>query len=71
MDVNIQKQYRWILVMQHAMEELFRTVDDKWYDTLQECKQAAEALEFEFCCGYNFEFESRPAPSIESWVYTC
>ena len=55
-------QYRWILVLYHAMEEMDRVPGDMWYDSLEECKEAAEALAFDYCCGYDFEFQSRPAP---------
>lgn len=55
------KQYRWWLVMYHAGEEIYRHPADRWYDDLTECKKAAENLDFDFCCGYSFEIEERPA----------
>ena len=54
-------QHRWVLVLYHGcMEEMGRYEDDIWYNSLEECKQAAEAYNFDYCCGYYFEFESRP-----------
>ncbi len=52
-------QYRWCLIYYHCTEEMCRTVDTVWYDCLETCKQAAEDLDFDFCCGYAFEYEER------------
>ena len=55
-------QYRWVLVLyNHHMEEIDRVQEDVWYDNLEECEKAAEALTFYYCGGYSLEFESRPA----------
>jgi len=52
-------QYRWVLVYYHAMKECGREYGDIWYDSKEECQQAAEALSFDYCCGYDFEYETR------------
>ncbi len=52
-------QYRWCLIYYHCGEEEYRTVDTVWYDSMEECKAAADDLDFDFCCGYAFEFEER------------
>ena len=52
-------EYRWILIYYHDGDEQFRDIGSKWFDSLAECKKVAEALDFDFCCTYAFEFESR------------
>ena len=56
-------QFRWILIFYHANEERGRSHSIEWYDTLRDCKQAASELDFDYCCGYSFEFEKRPKPA--------
>lgn len=53
-------QYRWILVLYHAGEEMDRIPSSEWYNSLEECKQAAKQFEFDYCCGYDFKFERQP-----------
>ena len=55
-------QYRYIIIFFHAGQEHDRSYGDVWYNTLEECKQVAEALDFDFCCGYTIEYESRTTP---------
>ena len=59
---NNNKHYRWILIFYHAGEEHSRIVDDTWYDSSEKCQQAADALDFDLCCGYDFEYECRVKP---------
>jgi len=54
-----QFQYRWILIFQHAGREMHRVIGNDWYDTLQECEKAAQELDFDYCCGFSFEYEGR------------
>ena len=59
MNMADMAEYRWILIFIHAAEECDRVYDDVWYSSLEECQQAAEAFDFDFCCGYSFEYERR------------
>ena len=52
-------EYRWILIFYHAGAEDYRAIGGQWFDNLEECKRFAEDLEFDYCCGYSFEYESR------------
>ena len=52
-------EYRWILIYYHAGAEQFRDIGLKWFDSLEHCKKVAEDLDFDFCCSYAFEYESR------------
>ncbi len=52
-------QYRWVIIFYHAGKEDGRSYGDVWYNSLEECKKVAEDLDFDFCCGYSFEYESR------------
>ena len=56
-----QRQYRWILIFYHAGVEDFRVPGNQWFDSLEECKQVAQDLDFDYCCSYTcvFEYESR------------
>jgi len=56
---STQFQYRWVLIFLHAGGELCRTTSSDWYETLQDCKKAAEALDFDYCCGFSFEYQGR------------
>ena len=53
-------QYRWVLILYHAGKEHSRRYGEVWFDDLDDCKEAAESMDFDFCCGYHFEYESRP-----------
>lgn len=55
-------QYRWVLIHYHAGSESDRAYGDIWYDSKEECQQAADSLDFDYCCGFSFEFESRHKP---------
>lgn len=52
-------QYRWILVLYHAGEEVDRVPSATWYNSREECEQAAADFDFDYCCGYGFEYESQ------------
>lgn len=56
------RQFRWVIIFYHANAEIDRTYGDIWYDTLQECENAASELDFSYCCGFSFEFEKRVKP---------
>ena len=53
------KQYRWWLILYHCQTEVHRSPGDRWFASLVECKKDAEQQDFDYCCGYNFEFEER------------
>jgi len=59
-------QYRWILIFYHAGKEMSRTPGSVWYDSLQDCKKAAEEYDFDYCCGFSFEFEGHAHASDTS-----
>ena len=59
----METQYRWVLILYHAGKELGeRVYSDVWYDSKEECQKAAEDLDFDYCCGYHFEYQSRVKP---------
>ena len=53
------KEYRWWLVLYHCGSEQHRYPADRWFSSLEECKKDAEQHDFDYCCGYNFEYEER------------
>lgn len=61
-EVEEGSQFRWILIFYHANKEHGRSHSIEWYDTLEECKLAAGELDFDYCCGYSFEYEKRSKP---------
>ena len=58
-----QKQYSWILIYYHEAKAVDRVPANKWFDTLEECEADADKQDFDFCCGFQFEFEERIKPS--------
>ena len=55
-------QFRWIIIYYHAMEECGKSIGETWYDSLDECKEAAKALDLDYCCGFLHPIESRVKP---------
>lgn len=59
--IQLQKQYRWVIVLYHAAKECHRVYGENWFDTMEDCEKDVD-LDFDYCCGYDVVYESRDKP---------
>ena len=52
------EEFRWVFIFIHAMKELYRSHGD-WFDSMEKCKEDAEKYDFDYCCGFRIEYETR------------